>query len=582
MMFPPQFIDRIRDVLTASEVVGKRVVLKNKGREHHGLCPFHNEKTPSFTVNDEKGFYHCFGCGAHGNIFDFVMRTEGLNFPETIERLAVQAGIELPKPDKFEAAKYDRFARLLRCAEATTEWFQNNLKTTLGASARAYLQKRGLTQETIDIFKLGFAPATKGDLQNHLRSKGFSLQEMQDIGVVKNDYEYFRGRVIFPITNTKGETIAFGGRILGEGEPKYLNSPETDIFKKRSTLYGKAIARKHAYDSGELIVVEGYMDVISLNQAGFKNAVAPLGTSVSNEHLEELWKMTDTPTLCLDGDNAGFGAMMRVAHLAMPLLKAGKSLKFAMLPAGQDPDDVARKNPDLFREILKKAQPLAEVIYESERKDIGTDTPEQRAALKKKLDELSAKIPDTGVAYEYGKFLNDKLWQEGRNKKYSKQKDIKTAAEVSTLINLSPEDEKEKNLILSVISTIMVHPTLLEEADIEEFFVNLSTKDEEIEELLQIIVNNLNNPEEISGLLTNYVNNPDDKTGQRLRAYAKTADKLPKKDAWYNVYAEYQQHIITAEHESLDVFCEDSFAKLQEQHRQLIETKKKLNESYSD
>jgi DNA primase len=567
-------------------VVGKRVALKNKGREHQGLCPFHNEKTPSFTVNDEKGFYYCFGCGAHGNIFDFVMRTEGLNFPETIEKLAMQAGLELPKPDKSEIAKYDKFARLLRCAEAASGWFQSNLKTTIGAQAREYLQKRGLSVETLENFKLGFAPANKGDLQNHLRSKGFSLAEMQEIGVVKNDYEYFRGRVIFPITNTKGEAIAFGGRILGaENEkfgPKYLNSPETEIFKKRSTLYGKAMARKSVYDKGELIVVEGYMDVISLNQAGFKNTVAPLGTSVSNEHLAELWKMADVPTICLDGDNAGFGAMLRVANLALPLLQIGKSLKFALLPAGQDPDDVARQNPQAFRTILDQAQPLAEVLYASEKKNIGVGTPEQRAALKKQLEILANKIPEKSLAIEYSKFFNDKLWKEGRNKKFVKNEQEKAGTEISNFINLSSDAEKYNNLQLLLIATIISYPTLLEEAEIEEFFVNLSANNHEIEELLQIIINNLNNPAEISGLLRKYVNNPNDKTGQKLRAYAKTADKLPKKDAWYNVYAEYQQHITMAEHEASDVFSEESFAKLQEQHRQLNENKKKLNETYSD
>lgn len=584
-MFPPQFIDRIRDILATSEIVGKRVVLKNKGREHQGLCPFHNEKTPSFTVNDEKGFYHCFGCGAHGNIFDFVMRTEGLNFPETIEKLGLEAGLEMPKPDKFQAEKYDKYAKLLRCAKEAANWFQGNLGKTIGAGARDYLQKRGLTQETIEIFQLGFAPNSKGDLQKHLASKGFSLTEMQAIGVIKNDYEYFRGRVIFPITNRKGEPIAFGGRILGEGEPKYLNSPETEIFKKRSTLYGKAIARKNVYDTGELLVTEGYMDVISLNQAGFKNAVAPLGTSVSNEHLEELWKMADTPTMCLDGDNAGTKAMLRVANLAMPMLQAGKSLKFVTLPAGQDPDDVARKNPENFRALIGDAKPLGKVVYESERNDIGVDTPEQKAALKKKLEAIAEKIPDKAVSFEYGKFFNDRLWQEGRQKKgggFAKKISTNTSSEISSMMNLLPENERLESLLLSMIGAVVAYPSLLEDAEIEEFFMTLEASNQEIEEMLQIIINNLDNIEEISGLLTNYVNNQHHKSGQKLRAYAKTAEKSPKKEAWKNVYVEYQQHITMAEHENSDVFCEDSFAKLQEQHRQLTENKKKLNETYSD
>ena len=581
-MFPPAFIDRIRDVLSTSEVVGKSVVLKNKGREYGGLCPFHNEKTPSFTVNDEKGFYHCFGCGAHGNIFDFVMRTEGLNFPETIEKLGLEAGLELPKPDKFQAQKYDKIARLLRCADEASKWFQSNLNTTRGAEARSYLQRRGLSAETIEIFKLGFAPNSKGDLQRHLESKGFTRAEMQQIGVVKEDYEYFRGRVIFPITNRKGEAIAFGGRILGEGEPKYLNSPETEIFKKRSTLYGKAIARKNVYDSGELVVTEGYMDVISLNQAGFKNAVAPLGTSVSNEHMLELWKMTDTPTMCLDGDNAGKKAMLRAANLAMPMLQAGKSLKFATLPAGQDPDDVARKNPENFRSILKAAKPLAEIVYAAELEEIGVATPEQKAALKKKLEAIASQIPDAGVAEEYGRFFNDKLWKEGRQKKFSGKKVEETATQIGNVMNSSPETERLESLLFSLIATVMAYPTLLEDAEIEEFFVGIETKNQEIENLLQIIINNLGNIEEIGGLLGNNVNNQASKAGQKLRAYAKTAEKSPKKEAWHNAYAEYQQHIVMAEHDSSDVFCEASFAKLQEQHKQLAENKKKLNETYSD
>ena len=348
MIFPKEFLNQVRDRVAISQIVGKRVSLKHKGKEHSGLCPFHSEKTPSFTVNDDKGFYHCFGCGAHGNVFDFVMQMEGLSFPESVERLATEAGLAIPQADSKVSKEYDRYAKLMACAESAAKFFQDQLRSSAGFEAREYLARRGVSAKIIEEFRLGFAPDTQGKLREVINAAGFSTKEMEEIGLIKNTYEMFRGRLIFPITDVKGRVIAFGGRILGAGEPKYLNSPETPIFHKRRVLYGRAIARKAVYDTGSIIVTEGYMDTISLHQSGFKNTVAPLGTSLTDEHLAELWQLAKEPVMCFDGDSAGKRAAIRAGELALPLLKAGLSLKFIELPSGQDPDDVCARQPERF------------------------------------------------------------------------------------------------------------------------------------------------------------------------------------------------------------------------------------------
>ncbi|MEQ9609958.1 MAG: DNA primase, partial [Kiloniellaceae bacterium] len=421
MAFPPDFLDELRNRVTTSEVVGKRVKLVKKGREHSGLCPFHNEKTPSFTVNDEKGFYHCFGCGAHGSAIDFVMNTEGLSFPETVERLAGLAGMQVPQERPEDRQRAEKRAGLIDVLEAACLWFEEQLRTEAGKEARDYLAGRGLAPETVKAFRLGFAPRQRGVLAKALRARGIAVDQLIEAGLVKRAEEgerggdpgdawgnesdlrdYFFHRVIFPITDRRGRVIAFGGRTLGDSKAKYLNSPDTPLFHKGRVLYNLARARKAAHDTGELLVTEGYMDVIALAEGGFPAAVAPLGTALTEDQIEELWRLAAEPTLCFDGDTAGQRAAFRAAQRALPLLKPGKSLLFALLPPGEDPDSLLRsQGPQAVRAMLDAAQPLADVIWRKATEGRAADTPERRAAIRADLRAEVRNIRDPELREDY-------------------------------------------------------------------------------------------------------------------------------------------------------------------------------------
>ncbi|NIA68724.1 DNA primase [Pelagibius litoralis] len=413
MAFPPEFLDELRNRLTLSEVVGRKVKLIKRGREHSGLCPFHNEKSPSFTVSDEKGFYHCFGCGVHGSAFDFVMNTEGLSFPETVERLAGQAGMTVPQDSPQDRARAEKRAGLIDVLEAAAAWFEEQLASQAGREARDYLQGRGLAPQTVAAFRLGFAPRERGALAKALRARGITVDQLLEAGLVKRNEaeaagaddqlrDYFFHRVIFPITDRRGRVIAFGGRALGESKAKYLNSPETALFHKGRELYNLARARKAAHDSGELLVTEGYMDVIALAEGGFPAAVAPLGTAVTEDQITALWRLVPEPTLCFDGDTAGQRAAFRAAERAMPLLQAGKSLRFALLPSGEDPDSLLRsQGVAALRTVLEAAQPLAEMVWRKATEGQPSDTPERRAAIRAALRDQVKAIRDPELREDY-------------------------------------------------------------------------------------------------------------------------------------------------------------------------------------
>ncbi|GAB4355544.1 MAG: DNA primase [Kiloniellaceae bacterium] len=420
MAFPAEFLDELRNRIATSEVVGKRVKLVKKGREHSGLCPFHNEKTPSFTVNDDKGFYHCFGCGAHGSAIDFVMNTEGLTFPETVERLAAMAGLQVPQERPEDRQRAEKRAGLIDVLEAACQWFEEQLRTEAGKEARDYLAGRGLAPETVKAFRLGFAPRQRGVLAKALRARGITVDQLIEAGLVKRAEEgerggaddasgaegglrdYFFHRVIFPITDRRGRVIAFGGRALGESKAKYLNSPDTPLFHKGRVLYNLARARKAAHDTGELLVTEGYMDVIALAEGGFPAAVAPLGTALTEEQIEELWRLAAEPTLCFDGDAAGQRAAFRAAQRALPLLKPGKSLLFALLPPDEDPDSLLRgQGPQAVRAMLDAAQPLADVLWRKATEGRQADTPERRAAIRADLRAEVRSIRDPELREDY-------------------------------------------------------------------------------------------------------------------------------------------------------------------------------------
>jgi DNA primase len=417
MRFPPQFLDELRARLPVSEVVGRRVKLRKTGREFVGLSPFNKEKSPSFTVNDQKGFYHDFSSGKHGDIFGFIMETEGVAFPEAVERLAQMAGVPMPKFSKEEEARDEKRKTLHEVMELAAKFFEATLAGRGGAKARGYLADRSLDSATQLKFRLGYAPGERFALKEHLGGQGVSVEDMVETGLliagddIPVPYDRFRDRVMFPITDFRGRIIAFGGRALASDAPaKYLNSPETPLFHKGSNLYNGALARQAIHDGAALIVVEGYVDVIAMVLAGYPAAVAPLGTALTEDQLGLLWKMADEPILCFDGDKAGQRAAFRAVDMAMPRLLPGKSLRFAMLPDGQDPDDLYRSGGrEAIAEVLAGARPLGEMLWSRETEAASFDTPERRAAFEARVHEVVRSIGDESVRKYYAQDFSGRL-----------------------------------------------------------------------------------------------------------------------------------------------------------------------------
>jgi DNA primase len=404
MAFPPRFLEDLRSRVSIIDVVGRRVRLIRKGRgEATGLCPFHNEKTPSFTVSEDKGFFHCFGCGAHGDVIGFVMRSQGLEFPQAVERLAGEAGMDVPRETPQDRERAERQATLGGAVEFAAKFFEQQLRASVGRAGLEYFKRRGLTDDTLRLK----AALEKAGIPEAIAVEAGLLVKPEDGG---HSYDRFRGRVMFPILDRKGQVIAFGGRILDQGEPKYLNSPETPLFHKGRVLYGLSHAQKMAREKNEIIVVEGYMDVIALAQAGISNAVAPLGTALTEEQIELLWRLAQEPILCFDGDNAGQRAAARAADRAIPLLKPGLSLRFAWMPRGEDPDSLVRaKGAAGFRTELDRNEPLVDVLWQQVLADRPLDTPERRAGFRKDLAAAVSRIADKSVAEAYRQEVHRRL-----------------------------------------------------------------------------------------------------------------------------------------------------------------------------
>jgi DNA primase len=419
MRFPPQFLDELRARLPMSEVAGKRVRLKRQGREWRGLSPFNQEKTPSFYVNDQKAFYHDFSSGKHGDIFTFLIETEGVTFPEAVERLAALAGLPVPKMSREAEAQAGRRRTLYEVMALATTFFEKSLAAQGGARARGYLADRGLDATTQVRFRIGYAPAGRFALKEYLGGQGVPPEDMIEAGLLISGsdialpYDRFRDRVMFPISDFTGRIVAFGGRCLDKDvQPKYLNSPETPLFHKGATLYNGAAARKAAHLGAPVVVVEGYVDVIAMVTAGYEATIAPLGTALTTDQLTLLWKMADEPILCFDGDRAGQGAAYRAVDLSLPLIKPGKSLRFASLPQGQDPDDLVRSGePGAVADVLGAARPLADVLWTRETETGRFDTPERRAGFEARINELMNAIADETVRRHY----RQDFWQRLRN-----------------------------------------------------------------------------------------------------------------------------------------------------------------------
>jgi DNA primase len=406
MTLSPQFLDELRARTLLSSVISPSVKLIKAGREWKACCPFHNEKTPSFTVNDEKHFYHCFGCGAHGDAIRFLTDARGLPFMDAVKELAGKAGLEVPAPDPQSRERAERAASLTDVMASVQAWFAEQLQGIEGAGARDYLKKRGIDAAAVKRFGIGFAPDARTKLKAALAHLGEDRLIETGMLIKPDDggasYDRFRGRLMIPIRDQRGRVIAFGGRILGDGEPKYLNSPETSLFDKGRTLYNIDRAGPASRTAKRLIVVEGYMDVIGLDRAGISEVVAPNGTAVTESQLERMWRLDPAPILCFDGDSAGQKAAIRAASRALPHIGPERTLRFAELPPGQDPDDLVKSGGRAaFEAILEKAEPLSDRLWRHEASAQPLTTPEARAGLRQRLIAHASAIGDQALARLY-------------------------------------------------------------------------------------------------------------------------------------------------------------------------------------
>jgi DNA primase len=482
MKFSDSFLDEIRARLPVSAVVSRRVPLKRRGREFVGLSPFNQEKTPSFTVNDQKGFYHCFSSGKHGDIFGFVMETEGLSFPEAVEKLAGDVGLPMPKPDpQFERAARERLG-LFDALEAASVLFEEQLRTREGREALAYAERRGLTSATIRDFRIGFAPNAKDALKAVLIKRGFSETQLLDVGLLvkpddgRSTYDRFRNRLTIPIVDVRGRVIAFGARALDAAtEPKYLNSPETKLFDKGSTAFNFARARGPAFDKGEVIVVEGYMDVIALHQAGFQHVVATLGTAFTERQMDRLWQLAPEPIICFDGDRAGEAAAARAIDRMLPVLREGHSYRFAFLPQGSDPDDLVRnEGASALSRCLAGAKPLIDVLWRRECGSMNLETPERRAALEERLERLLGTIANARVKDHYRRDIKSRLfglWREATKRNAAPAQASPPAGRSGTRPLPSSH-----GFAITIILALAHHPSLLDHFAEEVAHIDIGQK----------------------------------------------------------------------------------------------------------
>ncbi len=427
MSFPPSFLGELRDRLPMSEIAGKRLRLTRAGREFKACCPFHNEKSPSFYINDDKQFFHCFGCGAHGDVIGFAMRHDRLSFPEAVEQLAALASMEVPRDTPVDREKFDSEKRLYQLLERTTAFFEEQLFLPAGREALNYLRGRGLSDEAISRFRLGYSPNDGQALIRKMLGEKYKIDELITVGLAKKSeqrdevFSFFRHRVMFPIGDRKGRTVAFGARILGEGEPKYLNSPDHLLFHKGKLLYGLSRARAALAQNQPLIVAEGYMDVIALVEAGYSGAVAPNGTALTEDQLTVLWKLLPpaeardpgrdySPILCFDGDNAGQRAAARAVERALPLLTPAQTVRIATMPPGRDPDDLLKQSgKPAMDAVLKQAKPFIEAVWDMTLSGRRLQTPEERGAFIASLKQRITRIANEQLRQLYNDDIQKRL-----------------------------------------------------------------------------------------------------------------------------------------------------------------------------
>lgn len=495
-----EFQEQLLDRISLAAVVAKKVDLKKRGREYIGLCPFHSEKTPSFTVAEDKGFYHCFGCGASGNAISFVMQIQKMNYREALEELANMAGMQVPEFRKISPEKIQERENDYQLLAKASDYFHQQLFSENGRQALNYLHQRGINLQTIKEFALGFAPADSQDMLNAplFQSTSPPLDALQRLSLIRqsqNDnsyYAFFRNRIIFPIQDNRGRTIAFGGRTIlnNPDTAKYINSADTPLFNKSKNLYNQHRAKKNINHNTPLIVAEGYMDVIVLHQHELPASVAPLGTAITEEQIQQLWKITDEPLIALDGDNAGRKAAIRTAIRAIPTLQAPKSLRFLFLPEGEDPDSYCQKQgSQKLLELTKDAQNLAELLWQSERDKKPLSTPEQKADLEARLNKITQQIKDSSVQKYYQKAFREYVFQTFAPKFKRKS----NATQITQLPRLSTLNQKiNQNSQTDFILLLAQFPQLLNEhyEELVEFL------DNGLDKLLEdLLVSCANNPE---------------------------------------------------------------------------------------
>ena len=490
MRFGEHFLEELKARIRPSDVVGRHVKLKRQGREFAGLSPFTNEKTPSFFVNDEKGFYHCFSSGKHGDAISFLMEIEGLSFPEAVEALATMAGMEMPQADPQAEARAARNKETVSWMERAQEFFEKTLYRTDGEGARDYLKGRGLSKTAARAFGMGFAPDNFSALKDELIAQGARPDQLIEAGLLvepedrsRQPWDRFRDRIMFPIHDTRGRLVAFGGRAMAkDAKAKYLNSPETPIFQKSKLLYNYHRARKALAESSNtargMIVAEGYMDVIALSRAGFTHAVAPMGTALTEDQLELLWRVGPEPILCFDGDKAGVRAAFRSIERALPMLRPGQSLRFAMLPEGQDPDDLIRASgPPAMQQVLDQARPLVDMLWRREVELEPLNTPEAKAGLKSRLYKALEQIENNDVKGLYKTELLARFdaqfgWQAGRSR--NRRNAGETKANKSTQIASAQKLASNERVETTLMGAILEFPELLERVDERLFELNFA------------------------------------------------------------------------------------------------------------
>ncbi len=486
-----KFCDELRAKISIAEVVGQKVKLTRKGREYIGLCPFHNEKTPSFTVNEAKGFYHCFGCGAHGDIIKFEMDANGLSFIDAVEKLGHKVGMRLPQLTKESKEQTEKRNSAYDIMEMACKYFEKNLRLSAGQEALNYLYGRGFDDAIMAKFRLGYAPANNG-LKAQLAAKGVSEQEMAELGLLavpegRRPHDFFRNRVMIPIIDKRGKVIAFGGRVMDGSQPKYLNSPETPVFNKRRVLYNLNNARDAGYEAKSLIICEGYMDVIAMDKYGVSYAVAPLGTALTEDQIIEAWKVTAEPICCFDGDSAGVRAAIRSVDRVLPILKPGYSLKYAFLPDKQDPDEFLKAHGrEEFLKVVNDTMPLKDLLWKKNADMVPAQTPEQKALLEKNIREEVAKIADETVRGYYVQDMKNKIYHAIGRGSWQGRENVRRQPR-PTITALRPERANLDDLVAEyVISGFVCFPQLIEEY--EEKLLNFEIKSDKLRRLYEFLL----------------------------------------------------------------------------------------------